>query len=415
MDSPLDQQQETASHWITPRRLKMYPRLLACVLLLVGVAWLSQIHHLVDAQHQPLGVDFLTYWTASKMALAGHAADAYNLAKIVPAEHAALPATTETYAWFYPPTFYLVVLPLSLMPYLVALVVFLGTTLGAYVAVIWRVVRDHRAMWCVAAFTGLWSNLLQGQNGFLTAAIAGAALLCMEESPVWAGVLVGLLAIKPHLALLFPVALVAGRLWKTLAAAAATTVVFLGIGVAVLGPATLIASVKSFATARMLLDTGALPWAAMPTVFAMLRMMHVPVALAYAVHAVVAIAAVAAVWRVWSRCGDWALRGAALMTATFLVSPYIFSYDMTWLAFPIAWMAVVGLRDGWMRWEREMLVAAWLLPGLMGTLASTLKVQPAVLVLIALLGMVVRRAEMTATAECAVEHKDLPEPALATR
>jgi hypothetical protein len=404
---------DSKPHWITRQRLTAYPRLLVAVLLVVGVVWLRTIHHLVDSQHQPLGADFLEYWTVSKMALAGHAADAYNLQRIVSAEHAALPASTQDYAWFYPPTFYLLVLPLSLMPYLAALIVFLGSTLAAYVAVIWRVVRDWRAMWCLAAFTGLWSNLLQGQNGFLTAAIAGAALLCMVESPALAGVFVGLLAIKPHLALLFPVALIAGRMWKTMAVAAATTAIFLVTGVVVLGPATLKATIGGLPTARLMLENGAAPWAAMPTVFAMLRMMHAPVALAYAMHAVVAFAAIAAVWRVWSRCSDWALRGAALMTATFLVSPYILSYDMTWLAFPIAWMAAVGMRDGWLRGEREMLVAVWLLPGLMGAMVSLFHVQPAVLVLIALLGMVLRRAELAAKTEWESEREVLPEPALA--
>jgi len=387
-----------ALHWISEQRLKVYPRMVFVVMLAVALGWFHGAKNGVDSRGKPLGYDFITYFAASKMALNGHAAQAYSVTAIAKVEHAIVPASAETFAWYYPPTFYLVVWPLALMPYFLALFVFLGLGLAAYVIVLRKVIRGPQAMWCLAGFSGLWLNLLQGQNGFLTAAVAGAALLAMEEQPALAGVLVGLMAIKPHLALMFPVALIAARMWKTLAVAAVTTAVFLGLGTGALGLATLKACLGSFGTARMYLEDGSLPWVKMPTVFAMLRTAHVPVAAAYAVHVLVALGATLAVWRVWSRSTDWKLRGAALMTATFLVSPYIFDYDMAWLAFPTAWMVVAGLRDGWLRGEREMLVIVRILPMLMPLLAMELVVQPAVLALIALLWMVVRRVEHPAVA-----------------
>ena len=382
-----------ASHWISEQTLKVYPRMVFAVMLVVAVTFFFGAKNGVDAHGKPLGYDFITYYAASKMALSGHAADAYSVPAIAAVEHAIVPASADKFAWYYPPTFYLLIVPLSLMPYLVALFVFVALGFAAYLFVVRKVIRGKEAMWCLAGFSGLWLNLLQGQNGFLTAAIAGGALLAMEEHPVLAGVLVGMLAIKPHLALLFPVALIAARMWKTFAVASVTTVAFVALGTGVLGEATLKACVGSFATARMYLENGQLPWAKMPTVFAMLRTAHVPVRAAYAVHALVALAAVVAVWRVWSRCCDWQLRGAALMTATFLVSPYVFDYDMAWLAFPIAWMVLAGMRDGWLPGEREVLAVVWILPMLMPPIAAEIVVQPAVLALIALLWMVVRRAE----------------------
>jgi len=64
----------------------------------------------------------------------------------------------------------------------------------------------------------------------LTAALAGAALLSLERRPILAGVFIGLLAIKPHLALLFPVALIAIGAWRTLLAAAVTGTTFIFVG-----------------------------------------------------------------------------------------------------------------------------------------------------------------------------------------
>jgi len=74
------------------------------------------------------------------------------------------------------------------------------------------------------------------------------------------------------------------------------------------------------------------------------------------------------------------------------VSPYSFDYDLAWLAFPIAWLAQAGLREGWLRGEREVLVAAWVLPIIMAPLAMAVPLQIGPLVLVALLGAVVRRA-----------------------
>jgi hypothetical protein len=63
------------------------------------------------------------------------------------------------------------------------------------------------------------------------------------------------------------------------------------------------------------------------------------------------------------------------------------------LAFPIAWLTLTGLRDGWLRGEREVLVAAWLLPLLMTLIAGTISIQVGPFVLGALLWIPVRRAK----------------------
>ena len=81
------------------------------------------------------------------------------------------------------------------------------------------------------------------------------------------------------------------------------------------------------------------------------------------------------------------------MSATFLVSPYVFDYDLAWLAFPIAWLASAGLRNGWLRGEREVLVAAWLLPMLMAPIATAMSVQVGPLVICSLLWITVRRSK----------------------
>ena len=266
------------------------------------------------------------------------------------------------------------------------------STLGAYILVLRSIVRGSTAMWCLAAFSGLWITLIQGQNAFLTAAIAGAALLCVERRPLLSGLFIGLLAIKPHLALLFPVALIAIGAWRTFITAAVTAITFTALGTGILGTAVLTRFLANLGYARLLLENGSFLWPKTPSMFAFARQLGIPVREAYVVHCIVAAGAVIVVLRVWRRCQDWNLRGAALMTATFLVSPYVFDSDLAWLAFPIAWLAMNGLRNGWLRGEREVLVAAWSLPMLIAPIAVASSVQIGPLVLCSLLWITVRRA-----------------------
>ncbi|UWX58025.1 DUF2029 domain-containing protein [Chlorobaculum sp. MV4-Y] len=388
---------KTDAHWLNRERLTMYPRIFLAVFLVFGLLWLFLLKNMSDLKWVPFGADFITFWAASHLALTGHASDAYNIRVLFKAQQIAVPASQSIYAWFYPPSFYLVVLPLALLPYLAAYWAFMLSTLGCYLLVLRRIFRGNTAMWCLASFSGLWLNLFCGQNAFLTAALAGAALLTIERRPFLAGLFIGLLAIKPHLAMLFPVALLAIGAWRTLITAAVTAITFMAIGTVTLGTAVLKAFLASLGDARLVVEYGTLAWKKMPSVFAFMRLLGTPVTWAYAIHFVVAVMAVIVVWRVWRHCRNRNLRGAALMTATFLVSPYVLDYDLAWLAFPIAWLALDGLRTGWLRGEREVLVAAWLLPLLLAPIAGALKLQIGPFVLCSLLWMTYRRATAAAS------------------
>ncbi|UWX58024.1 DUF2029 domain-containing protein [Chlorobaculum sp. MV4-Y] len=384
-------------HWLNRERLTVYPRIFLALFLILGLVWALMSKNMLDIKGKPLGYDFMTFWAASHLALTGHAQDAYKIPLLSKAQQLAVPASKVAYAWFYPPPFHLVVLPLALLPYMAAYWAFMLSTLGGYLLVLRRIVQGRTAMWCLVAFSGLWINFFCGQNGFLTASLAGLALLTVDRRPILAGVFIGLLAIKPHLAMLFPVALLAIGAWRTLITAAMTAITFMAIGTATLGTAVLKGWLVSLGYARLFLENGSLRWVKMPSVFVFMRLLGMPVSWAYIAHCAVAMAAVIVVWRIWHHCRNRELRNAALMTATFLVSPYVFDYDLTWLAFPIAWLALDGLRNGWLRGEREVLVVAWLSPLLMAVIAEALKVQIGPFVLCSLLWMTYRRATAAAS------------------
>lgn len=349
-----------ASHWLNATRIRTYPKIILSLYVVIGLCAIGYWMHRVSTSRFIIS-DLTVFWLAAHFSLEGHAASAYLPEQLYQAMSQVAPEIQNGYGWFYPPTFFLLITPLGLLPYWAAYASFMALSLLAYVSVLRQIIRGKMAMWCLAAFPGIWINFLTGQNGLLTAALAGAGLLTLKRHPVLAGVLIGMLAIKPHLALLFPVALLAIGAWRTLLTAGFTAVAFMVASTTLLGTDTLDAWMKSLTLARTIMERGGTA-PLMPTVFSMMRLWHAPLVWAYGAHALLAVVATVTVWTAWRSSVPFALKGAALMTATLLVSPYLMEYDLAWLGLPIAWFANIGLGSGWLRGDREILLLCWTLP-----------------------------------------------------
>lgn len=350
------------AHWLTHARLVGYARIFIAVYLVAAIAWVALSHELVDAKGKPLGYDFITFWAGSFLALAGDAAASFDPARIVAVERLAVPGSDKVFLWHYPPTFFLVVLPLALLPYLAAYVAWIAATFAAFAGVVRRFAPRAETLWLLVAFPGTLINALQGQNGFLTAALFGAALLQLEARPILAGVLFGLLSCKPQLGLLVPIALLCGRCWTALVAAAATTLAFATLSLLCFGAEAWLAFWNNLPLVRLLLDSGELPWSKIPSFYVALRTLGVPAWPAYALHALMALAVIVTVAKAWRGTAPLPLRAAVLVAGTVLVPPYLFDYDLALLAIPIAILGWHGVRQGWRPCEREVLAAAWLIP-----------------------------------------------------
>jgi len=382
-------------HWLNERRIRVYSLLMVAIFGIALAVMLGQsLPDLVDPRGKPFGYDFMAFWSAARLALAGHPAAVFDGAAISAVQHAAAPAAPGVwFPWHYPPTYLLAVLPLGLLSYPAALAAFMTGTIALWAAFVRRLFPDPRILIVAAAAPAGLMNLLDGQNAFLTAALAGFAVLWLERRPVVAGVLIGLLAIKPHLAVLIPIALVAGGYWRSFAAAAVTAVVFLAVSVAVLGTGTLFAFIDHLAVSQAMADSGAVPWGWMPSPYVLLLSLHAsPVAAAF-VQVVAALGAGACVWWAWrSEQVPFEAKAAVLFAGSMLVSPYLFTYDLTWHAVAIGFLAIAGLRDGFLYGEREALLAIWLAPLVLMPLYWLSGVQFGGVVLIAALGVAIRRA-----------------------
>lgn len=383
-------------HWLTEERIRVYSGILFAIFVVAYAGLIAMsLPGFVDPRGKPVGYDFIAFWSAAWLALQGRPEAAFDWHAIAAAHQAAVPALHDPFylfLWHYPPTFLLAVLPLGLLPYLPALTVFLAGSIAAWAALIRRIVPDRRYWIAGAAMPAGLVNVFHGQNGFLTAALAGFALLLLDRRPLVAGVLIGLLAIKPHLAILFPIALVASGNWRAFVAAAITATLFSLASIAVFGWGTLAAFIHDMPSAGGLIDQGVLPWGMIPSPYVFALALGVPRAVAMALQSAAAVAAMVGVWLAWrSAAAPFAARAAVLLTGALMISPYVFYYDMTWAGLAVGWLALDAALAGFWRWEREVLLAAWVAPLLMVPVYKVSGVQIGCIALVALFTVAVRR------------------------
>jgi hypothetical protein len=80
-----------------------------------------------------------------------------------------------------------------------------------------------------------------------------------------------------------------------------------------------------------------------------------------------------------------------LIACIFLTTPYAFQYDLVILGIGIAWYAWDCSQNGWLTWEKGLLVMAWIMPMFNFELAEHMCLQLVPLVLIGLILMALRR------------------------
>lgn len=313
---------------------------------------------LTDAMGKPVGHDFLAFWAASALARAGDPAGVYTVAKLHAMELSVIGTAIMKWAWNYPPTFLLMVLPLSYLPYLASLAVWTALTLLVYLAVLHRIAPKALTPIIFLGFPGTYLNFFYGQNGFLSAALLGGGLLLSEHHPFWGGMLLGLLSYKPQLACLIPVALVAGRQWRTLAGAATAAAGMAVASLLAFGPSTWAAFWHNLTFASGLMDKGIF-WPKMPTIFATARQAGLGLSLAAALQAVAAVGAAAAVAWVWYHRQPLCLRASILAVGTFLATPYAFEYDLTLMALFFAWLGYREYQRGRLK-AQAFLIFSWI-------------------------------------------------------
>jgi len=380
--------------WLTRNRVTFYSGVLFTAYLVAAICQLATAHHLISRSGSCVGGDFVDSYAASIAALQGDAASIYDVHRQHIREAAVMGGKDFGVLVFsYPPTYLLIVLPLSLLPFVASWVVFETATLTGYLAVLGRIAPIPLGYWLAITFPGVIINFMCGQNGFLTAALIGGALLLLERSPLLAGFLFGLMAYKPHLAILIPLALIVARKWRALIATTVSAILFVGTSLILFGPSTWRAFFGNLAiTQSIVLDQGGLNFTELQSIFGAVRMWGGSVDVAYMSQAVVAIYAACAVVWVWQSTRPFALKAATLAVGCLMVSPYLLQYDLVLLALPTAWLAMEGFEKGFLPYEKVVLVLSWILPRVSEPVIMTSKIPIAPIVIIILMTTILRRS-----------------------
>lgn len=314
---------------------------------------LTQANGMVLANGQPMFGDFIAFWSGGRAAIEGHVADIHTRALIEQYHQQAAPGVQFTAPWNSPPTFLLMASALALLPYPVAALTFLALGAALYIAAARAILPDTRALIFALTVPAAIYHVGSVQTGLVIAGVSGLALAMLDRRPLVAGALVGLLAIKPHLAVLWPAMLALSGRWRAFAAAAVSTLYFVALAGFVFGFDAYQRFFENIGATQNLVTSQLITTPAYASLYANLLQLGVSQAVALALHGVAALAALIISVQVFRR-GERTTAGAVLCAATLIVLPYSFFYDFTLLAVGIALLGAPRTRL-----EFAAAIAAW--------------------------------------------------------
>lgn len=283
-------------------------------------------------------IDFDAFRSAGRLVWRGEIAQAYHFATMVEAQRI-LGAPDAFLPWTYPPVFNLVVAPFAHLPRGLGYLLFTGGALAAYIVVLRRLAPQHLGALLALLFPAVAVTIACGQNGFLSGALVGTACLFLRRRDPRAGLPLGLMAIKPHLAVGFALHAALTRDWRTAGTAAGVAAASAGLATLILGPSVWAAFLDGVAEARIFLEQGFYPLFRMISAYAVVRTLGAPASVAMAAQVGVALFALGLVALAIRRRMPTAQVIGFTAVASLLVSPYAYDYDLPILGVGLALLA----------------------------------------------------------------------------
>jgi hypothetical protein len=233
--------------------------------------------------------------------------------------------------FMYPPPFLLLAAPFSFMPAGMAFALWscLGGALFC-LAGLQLPMRPALAISAVLLPPAIYCFIL-GQSGLIPSALLILSLFWLPQKPLRAGVIAGMLVLKPQTALLLPVCFMAARQYRAIMAAIASAAIICIVTVLCFGLQPWLDFIRiSLPEARQVLNA---PWHQnyqnlMVSPFILLRSLHCSLGTAYAVQLAITLLACGLAWRLWRATG----RGHEIILLTACLAavstPYAYVYDL---------------------------------------------------------------------------------------
>lgn len=329
------------------------------------------------------GRDFVILWSAGQLVHQGAISTIYNLPAFQ-ATMAALFGSLEPMGYPYPPVTFPIAYAFGLLPYWLAQPLWFAVTGSLFVYAcrrFWAPTMGPR--WLAVVTPAALINIWAGHYGFLHGSLFLLGWSHVERRPKAAGFFFGCMLIKPHIALLVPIALLLRRSWVTIVSAAVTTLILVASTSLLYGWEAWQNYIMNMVGPQVsLIDArnGFFTFMSTSTTTAVLRMTgsHALALAAQLIAAAVALVALVLAALRKPSTADFALLTATL---TFLVLPYGFNYDLT--VVEIGALTIVTRAELPLKW-RLMAATGFLAPGV-GMLFSSARIaiMPAMLALLA--------------------------------
>ncbi|MFN3819360.1 glycosyltransferase family 87 protein [Blastomonas sp.] len=398
----------TARHPLATCRL-LFLAVLALAAMLLSFAAVSYQHQVIEGDSKTV-VDFHAFYVAGTLGLEGKVDDSYDIAKMKAAQRA-FTGMDVSMPWTYPPPFTLFVTALAALPLGLAYGLFTGLTLLFYLTMLKRIAGDHLPGVMLAMLPVILLTVITGQNGFLTGGLVAMFLLAFGQRKASAGIPLGLMIVKPHLAAAISLLALVERRWQAMFIAAAIVITALLLPTLVFGLSIWPAFLAGVAESSAFLADGEYPLFRMTSIYAAVRSTGLSSDIAFAVHGAGAILTIALLLYGWWRKLPPQLLAASACAASLFVSPYNYDYDLCILGVGIAFVLPDLLQRTRALEQLGLLALCWFGTGY-GLVASFAKdadaigagnwplslMAPPLLLLIALVALALRR-EVRARAE----------------
>jgi alpha-1,2-mannosyltransferase len=335
--------------------------------------------------------DFFVFWSAARELQQAPLAQVYDPTAFQAFTQSLMQTPLTPHPFVYPPFTAFLFMPFGLLPFRPALLLWDGLSMGLYLFATWHAIRPRSALALTAVVApASMINLVLGQNGLLTSGLALLGFSLLERRPIMAGVVLGLLAIKPQLAALPLLILLFAGKPRTALAAGATVAFLAAASLIVFGADAWLAWLSSLGLfSNNVTDSVGHREFGITVYFALLSLGQSP----HVALAAQGVALLAVLWTVVRTVRhDWN-EGAlmAVLVAPFLAAPYAMMYDLPVISSVCLLLVSAGRRDGFRDGELLITTFAWCLPLILFT--SNQRAGMAGLVILALLlVMALRRA-----------------------
>lgn len=401
----------------------------AGVALFIATVFCGRAFSLPPSDRHGIEVDFIAFYTAGTFVREGRASQLYDLTAVTQFQRELATGLGEdlngTYGpWWNPPFYALCFVPLSRMPYPMALKAWLGINLICAGGAWWLLCRmlpdgtSPKSWGLVPVLLALSMPFIyaisHAQNTCTSLLLlAGTVSLWRAHKPLLAGLLSGLMFYKPQLAVIPAIVLVLDQGWRAAIGLAVTGMILVLINIAAL-PGTLTDYLHRLPANVHLLQThSAYPWERHITVKAFWRLLwqgNGPGEMSSGANALAAASSLSVAgwliisWRA-SRAGSTSFPSgdrrltrdrliSAMIVATPLLMPFYFDYDLLLLAIPAVLLAAERMNreiTGTDRWLVPAWVVLYLWLMVNPDVAEKTRLNLAVLLLASVCALMIRR------------------------